>query len=351
MKNMRMKKYIGLLLLVQTMCFVSCGNMDDFPELAALDQTTDEESQEEGSTEAATGTVIDETPLTDEVETVPTAGGTDENWKDFVENFLYDEDTQTWDDGVKTLEITYNGDAVTYVYKNKSGKVKTLDTSTLNVSVDGAHVTVYAYKKMNYVLKGTTTNGSFKIYSDKKFMLHLDGVSIANPSDAAINIQEGADGGKRCFLVVNDDTENYLYDGETYSTPEGEDEKGVIFSEDKILVSGDGYLKIESKGKHCLVSDDYVYLHKGTRITLVPVAEHDGIKTNDGVYIAGGVLNIVCSGETAKGINTDGNMCVTGGRTMIVNTSSTPLQYGSIEWSDGMIYLNGKEYEISGQDN
>lgn len=351
-----MKRYRYILLFF-TITLIACGNLDDFPELVKTEQSVAEEevpateSSEEQSDEPSEEAVIDETPLTGEVEEVPEAGGADEHWKDFVENFLYDEDTQTWDDGVRTLEITFTDEGATYVFKNKNGKVKTLDTSVLNVSANGAHVTVTAYKKMNYILKGSTTNGSFKIYSDKKFILRLDGVNITNPNGAAINIQKGTDGGKRCFLVVNDGTENYFADGSAYNTPEDEDEKGTVFSEDKVLISGEGYLNIKSTGKHCLVSDDYVYIHKGTRLTLAPVSEHDGIKTNDGLYIAGGVINITCSGETAKGINTDGCLYVTGGRTIIINTAAqTPIKYASIDWNGGVIYVNGKEFEIDNQD-
>lgn len=307
------------LLLFATMVVTACGNMDDFPELTQLSANAEEETAVEVD---LTDTIaINETPLSGEVEDTPSATDGGEEYKDFIENFLYDDDTNTWDDGVKTLEVTFTDNGVSYVYKNKNSKVKTLDTSTLSVTTDGAHITVHAYKKMKYVLMGSTSNGSFKIYSDKKFQVHLDNVSITNPTGAAINCQKGDDGSKRCFLVVADGTSNYLCDGTTYDTPEGEDEKGTIFSEGKVCISGGGYLKVESVGKHTFVSDDYVYLHKGPQLTLCPAAGYDGLKTNDGVYIGGGVLNISCSGKAAKGINTEGCVNITGGRTTIISTA------------------------------
>jgi hypothetical protein len=309
----------SFLYITALFAITACGNMDDFPELAAIS-----EQEETEVTVNLTDTIrINETPLSGEVETVPSATAGEDGYKDFVENFLYDDDSGTWDDGFKTLEVTFTDDGATYVFKNKNGKVKELDTSTLNVTTDGAHITVNAYKKMNYILNGSTTNGSFKIYSDKKFIVTLNGVSITNPSGAAINCQKGEDGGKRCFLVVNDGTSNYLCDGDTYNTPEGEDEKGTIFSEGKVCISGGGYLNVKSVGKHAFVSDDYVYLHKGPQITITPAAGYDGIKTNDGVHIAGGVLNISCSGYASKGINTEGNIDISGGRTTIVSNALT----------------------------
>ena len=112
----------------------ACGNMDDFPELAAIS-----EQEETEVTVNLTDTIrINETPLSGEVETVPSATAGEDGYKDFVENFLYDDDSGTWDDGVKTLEVTFTDDGATYVFKNKNGKVKELDTSTLNVTTDEA---------------------------------------------------------------------------------------------------------------------------------------------------------------------------------------------------------------------
>lgn len=43
--------------------------------------------------------------------------------------------------------------------------------------------------EVQYRLTGSTTDGSFKIYSVEKYGLTLDGVSIANSDGAAINSQ------------------------------------------------------------------------------------------------------------------------------------------------------------------
>ena len=41
------------------------------------------------------------------------------------------------------------------------------------------------------------------------------------------------------------------------------------------------------------------------------------------MHIAGGVLNISCSGYASKGINTEGNIDISGGRTTIVSNALT----------------------------
>ena len=206
-----------------------------------------------------------------------------------------------------------------YVYTNKKGEVETPDASDLTVSIDGAHVTVNAYKKLRYVLQGATTDGNFKIYSDKKFIIDLDGVTLANKSGAAINIQKGTDGDKRCYLRVTDGTVNTLSDGSSYSTPADEDEKGVVFSEGKLLVSGTGTLVVKGNGKHGIASDDYIYLHAGTNTVITPASGYNGIKANEGIYVAGGVHNITCTGNAPKGLASDSLVLITGGRTTVIN--------------------------------
>ena len=54
-----------------------------------------------------------------------------------------------------------------------------------------------------YKISGKTTNGSLKIYSDKKFELVLDGVSITNTDRPAINIQSK----KTAFVITADKDE------------------------------------------------------------------------------------------------------------------------------------------------
>ena len=262
-----------------------------------------------GTTDLATFDIsLNTSPLADEAEVV------DASNEDFVEEMLASES-----DGMKTLTVTYDGTSASYVYTNKKGEVETPDASDLTVSIDGAHVTVNAYKKLRYVLQGATTDGNFKIYSDKKFIIDLDGVTLANKSGAAINIQKGTDGDKRCYLRVTDGTVNTLSDGSSYSTPADEDEKGVVFSEGKLLVSGTGTLVVKGNGKHGIASDDYIYLHAGTNTVITPASGYNGIKANEGIYVAGGVHNITCTGNAPKGLASDSLVLITGGRTTVIN--------------------------------
>jgi hypothetical protein len=145
--------------------------------------------------------------------------------------------------------------------------------------------------EVEYILSGTTTNGSFKIYSDKKFKLTLNGANITNADGPAVNIQSG----KRVFLVLADNTTNTLADGTTYTASGTEDMKATLFSEGQLVFSGNGSLNLKGNYKHAICSDEYVRLISGN-IT-VTGAVSDGIHTNDAFISDGGTVNITATGD------------------------------------------------------
>lgn len=347
------------------LCLGACGNANDFPDIAVNKTSEPDNNQGDDYTTVTINgnekVLINESPLANETEVVPAP--LTGNYKDFLENFIYDEeDTEDWDKynedfnassqvwtlGVKTLYITFTEDDVSYSYVSKKGKEGNYDPLDFTIINNGAHITVTAHTKCNYVLQGSTSKGSFKLYSDKKCIITLNGLTLTNPDGAAINIQKGNDGSKRAFLVVKKGTQNFLADGTVYTekyypgTTELEDEKGAIFTEGALIVSGGGYLRVAANGKNALASDDYVYLHKGPQLTLIPAIDQDGIKAKDEINIAGGVLNVVCQGEKAKGLNTEGHLYVNGGRTAI--HAVTPLKCISTNFTGGELTVNGSAF-------
>ena len=232
------------------------------------------------------------------------------DYGDYVEN-------TTW---ATTVRITFDGDTA----------IVTGNPSAVIVTVEGAHVTVTsAAKRVRYIVSGTSANGSIKFYSERKFQLQLNGVDLTNPNGAAINNQCG----KSLYVVLNANTENVLRDGETYEMVEGEDQKGALFSEGQILVSGKGALSIYSVGKHCIASDDYVFVRPGCHLYLNSTSGH-GIKAKDYVHIKGGVINMEIAADGAKGINCDSLVYITGGRTTILTSGTTKIETDSLGVAD-----------------
>lgn len=219
----------------------------------------------------------DATSYSEVAESVTTTETGTNDFNDFIENYTVN----------NTITITYNGSSATY-----SGSV-----TNVAVAISGANVTVTsAKKKMKYILKGTTTNGSFKVYSDYKYAVELSGVSITNPTGPAINLQSG----KTVYVILTANTTSTLCDGSSYAAATvkngvTEDQKGTFFSEGQLIFSGTGALNITSLGGHAICSDDYVRVRKGT-INILSSAK-DGIHTNEKFIMGGGSLTINASDD------------------------------------------------------
>ena len=248
---------------------------------------------------------LDDSDLVEATETVPD----DEDaldYGDYVEN-------TSW---ATTVHITLDGETATV----------TGNPSSVVVTIDGAHVTVTsAAKRVRYIISGSTTNGSLKFYSEKKFQLQLNGVEITNPSGSAINNQCG----KSFYLVLNEGTVNTLRDGADYTMVDGEDQKAALFSEGQILISGKGTLNVYSTGKHSMASDDYVFVRPGVHLYLNSSSGH-GIKAKDYVHIKGGVINMEIAADGYKGINCDSLVSISGGRTTIINSGGMRTELDSL---------------------
>ena len=207
---------------------------------------------------------------------------------------------------------------ITIVFSDEGGATVTGDENGM-VKVDGNRVTAdnSAYNEIiEYILKGSTTNGFFKSYSGNRQTLVLDGVSITNPSGAAINNQ----GKKKCYIVVNGT--NTLSDAASASYDSGEEDmKAVLFSEGQLLVSGSGSLTVTANnaaGKSGIATDDYLYIQDGPAITVTAGNKAGyGLKANDYVRLSGGSLNVSTQAAMKKGITSDGFVLVEGGTTSI----------------------------------
>lgn len=201
-----------------------------------------------------------------------------DNYNDFIENYS----------SASIITITFSESSATVT--------GSYDKNLISITTSSANVTVRSAKKyVRYILKGKTENGSFKIYSDNKYILELSGVDITNPVGAAINIQSS----KPCCVLLKDGTTNKLKDGVTYTMTPNEDQKGTFFSEGQLIFSGTGSLNVTSLSADGICSDDYVRLRSNCGPITIN-AKKDGISTKDKFLMYGCNLNIASEDD---GIN------------------------------------------------
>lgn len=188
-----------------------------------------------------------------------------------------------------------------------------LSAAGVTVTESGGDVVIISTAKaVEYVLAGTSTNGSVKVYSDNKFKLTLNGVSLANNDGPAINIQSS----KRAFVVLADNSTNSLTDAASYSEVSGEDMKAAFFSEGQLIFSGSGALTVKGNYKHAIAGDDYVRVRSGN-IT-ISGAVKDGIHTNDAFIADGGNITITAASD---GIDCEEGYVIINAGVFVLNTT------------------------------
>lgn len=229
----------------------------------------------------------------------------DEEYGDFIENYS-------------------TGRMVTITFSENGVKASGL-TSDITATTDGGHIVINStIGKVGYIVKGTCSNGSLKIYSEKKFRIVLNGLNLTNPGGPAINIQSG----KTVYFSIGDGTVNTLCDGATYSAPalaaDGteEDQKGTLFSEGQIIfdgyIKGTGTLNVKSLGGHAICSDDYIRV-RGGNINILEAAK-DGFRTKDKFVIGRteAYSPVITVNATGNGIDcSEGTLTIEAGKLSI----------------------------------
>ena len=292
-----MKKMMYFMVLVASLVVLTCCSADDpFSEMDSFqdDQWGNQESRIPGDTgsgsSTATGELATFTVSIDKTTAEPTS----------TANGYYPDDEDVFASSDFTTEVAI--DMSNPASKSENG---------VEVKVNGGHITANhgSAKGICYVLSGSTSKGSFTVLGDKKYAVKLNGVSIANPDSAALNLLSA----KRAYIVLANGTNNTLEDGT------GGAQKGALYCKGKLLFNGSGSLSVTGNTNNGIHSADYIVFNKGNNIAVKSTANH-GVKANDGVFINGGVLNVEVSAAAAKGINCESNIVVNGGRTTVITT-------------------------------
>lgn len=259
---------------------------------------------------------------------------------DLVSYYTDDIDSVSFDISTdNTIFITYDQQVVSII--------NPLEDLGVDIEVDGADVTVIAeadIKDINYVLSGNTEEGMFKIYSDKRFNLLLNGVDIYNSDWPAINIQSD----KKCRLNLVYGSINILTDGTDYAAAavnannEEEDQKATLFSEGDLEFIGGGSLTVNSFGsdQHAIRSDDELIISEGH--LLISSAAKDGLHGKNGFFMSGGEVSI----EAVDGDGIDAGNDIFEMLAGVLNITSTQNDVKAMK-SDTSMYLLGGSIHLN----
>ena len=279
------------------------------------------------------------------------------------------------------VSIAYNGSSATVTVAGNVAQYVTPTVSGSHVSIAQSNTADVDNDEITYQLSGTTTDGSFSLSGSYKCTVLLAGVTLTNPSGAAINITNG----KRIQLSAKKETVNTLTDGANGS------QKACIYSKGQLQLQGQGTLYVVGNTKHGIKSGDYItvknltlnitsavsdgisceeYFQMKSGTLTISGTGDDGIQcdlsgdtstgeTNDhededsgNIYIEGGTINLTVTANAAKGIKAAGDVKISGGTITVNQTGGITVVEDDISYptsikADGNVSITGGEITIN----
>ncbi len=234
------------------------------------------------------------------------------------------------------IDIEYNGTSATVQM--------TSNVKGVTYTINGAHVTLTSTDLQNeylYSVSGSSNNGSLVINGEYKLTVELAGLTLTNPSGAAIDIQCG----KRIGVILKDGTVNTLEDCKTGL------QKGAFSTEGHPEFEGGGTLNVTGNTKHGIWAKEYLQFKKSTGFVNVLKAVSDGIhcgkgrQNDDNSYfqINGGVITVNNAGSDCIDADDYGCMIINGG---VLNLNVSASDAKGLK-CDSIIYMTGGEVNIN----
>ena len=304
-----------------------------------------------GTKEYSASQLTEGSPATFTGGTTMTIGSDVFTISDITSMTIGDESSSSSDVEANTVNIVYNGSTATVTKADNVANYVTAEVSGAHVSITQTNTDAIDGNEITYVLSGSTTDGSLTLDGSYKCTVSLAGLTITNPSGAAINITNS----KRIQLSAKSGTDNTLTDGSNGS------QKACIYSKGQLQLQGNGTLNVVGNTKHAIKSGDYIsvknmtlnitkavgdginceeyFLIKSGTVTISGTGD-DGIQCDLGgttstgettdhededsgnVYLEGGTLNITVTADASKGIKADGDMKISDGTYTVTTKGS-----------------------------
>ncbi|MCR5680497.1 MAG: carbohydrate-binding domain-containing protein [Prevotella sp.] len=221
-----------------------------------------------------------------------------------------------------SVDVEYDGTTATVTVAGNVAQYVTPTVSGAHVSIAQTNTDAVDGDEITYTLSGTSSDGEFALSGSYKCTLSLAGLTLTNPTDAAINISNG----KRIQISAKKNTVNTLTDGTNGA------QKGCLYSKGQIQLQGNGTLNVAGNTSHAIKSGDYIRVKN---LTLnVTKAVGDGISCNEFFLMESGSVTI-------SGVGDDGIQCDLDG------TTSTGETADHEDEDSGNIYIEGGTLNIA----
>lgn len=261
-------------------------------------------------------------------------------------------------------------------------------SSTCNsVTIDGSTITIT--EAGSYTLTGTLSDGQICVDTDKesKVRLILSSVHISNTGSAAVYVRSA----DKVILSLADGSSNTLETIGSFVQTDENNVDGAVFSKEDLTIKGSGSLTVNASGGHGIVSKDDLKITGGTVtvnagkkalsandsvivengiLTLNAGTEgmeasnvvisggeisiqaaDDGInatwlsdQTRPAIEISGGSLTVVMGTGDTDGIDSNGDLSITGGSIDISGNSAFDVD-GTITFTGGSVVVNGQQVD------
>lgn len=227
---------------------------------------------------------------------------------------------------------TVTDNQVNVVYNESSANVFVAGNiaSYVDATVSGAHISISQSNTSNidgdeitYTLSGSSSDGSLTLDGSYKCTVSLAGITLTNPSGAAITINNK----KRIQLSIKKDTENTLTDGADGS------QKACIYSKGQLQLQGNGTLNVTGNTAHAIKSGDYITT-KNLTLNILSAAK-DGISCNKYFQMKSGNITINSVGD--DGIQAD----------LESDDDATTETDGHEDENSGNVYVEGGTLSIT----
>lgn len=260
-------------------------------------------------------------------------------------------------------------------------------SSCSSVAFSGNTVTIT--EAGNYILFGSLSDGQICVDTDKESRVHLNlaGVRITSFDSAAIYVRSA----DKVVIILEDGTDNTLISSGSFVQTDENNVDAAVFSKDDLTIKGNGTLTVTASDGHGIVSKDDLKI-KGGLVSVTSarkaLSANDSVTIDDGnltlnagtegmeannvvinggsisiqagddginatflsdvsrpaIEMNGGSLTIVMGAGDTDGIDSNGDLVMTGGTIDVTASSAFDID-GSISFTGGRVFINGQQVD------